>query len=63
MKLQVLQVKTVSKGRRFAHVQLGELFGDLPAGEGVDVGVPVKLTNSFVVIHGELRASIKVERV
>lgn len=62
MKLQILQVKTVSKGRRFAHVQLGDLFGDLPAGECVEPGQPARLTNTFRVINGELRASIKVER-
>ena len=35
MECKVLGVKQVSSGLRFAHIQVGQLFGELPCEEGI----------------------------
>lgn len=35
MECKVLGIKQVASGRRFAHIQMGQMFGELPAEEGV----------------------------
>lgn len=59
--MQVLQVRIVGKGIRIAHVKAGDLFGDVPARDGVQVGQPAMLKNGLRVRDGRLIAALYVE--
>ena len=63
MKVQVLQIRIVGKGLRIAHVKAGDLFGDVPAGDGVNEGQVALLKNSVRSIAGRLQSSLRVERI
>ena len=63
MKVKVLQVKEIGKGRRFALVQAGELFGEVPAMAGVKVDGPAILKSSLNVRDGRLQSSLRVEPI
>jgi len=63
MKVQVLQVRTLGKGIRIAHVKAGDMFGDVPARDGVQVGQPATLKNSIYLRDGRLMAGLYVEAI
>lgn len=62
MDADVLAVRTVSKGLRIAHVKVGQVFGDVPAGADVEAGAAAMLKVTLVSREGRLGASVKVER-
>ena len=62
MKVNVLGIRIVGKGIRIAHVKAGELFGDVPARDGVQVGQPATLKNTVMVRDGRLIASLYVDQ-
>lgn len=61
MKVHVLGIRIVGKGIRIAHVKAGELFGDVPARDGVQAGQAGSLKNTVMVRDGRLIASLYVE--
>jgi len=63
MKVEVLQVRIVGKGIRIAHVKAGDLFGDVPARDGVQVGQLAMLKNGLRVRDGRLIAALYVEPI
>jgi hypothetical protein len=61
MDVQVLQVRIVGKGVRIAHVKAGDMFGDVPARDGVQAGQSAVLKNILRVRDGRLVAALYVE--
>lgn len=62
MQVLVLQIRTVGKGIRIAHVQAGTLFGDVPATEDVFEGNQAQLVTTMGVRDGRLQAFLKVQK-
>ena len=57
MHCQVLHVRATRSGFRVAHVQVGDLFGDVPAELGVTAGEPADLRPRYRVQRGRIEVA------
>lgn len=63
MQVQVLQIRTVGKGLRIAHIKANDLYGDAPATEDVKENSEAFLRTTLGVRDGRLQAFLRVEKL
>ena len=63
MNIKVLQIRTVGKGIRIAHVKAGDLYGDVPATDDVKENTEAFLRTTHGVRDGRLQAFLRVEKL